>query len=103
MSTRTSRLGRIIVILVTLTMLAAACADDAAETTTTAAETTTTEAATPTTELAACTVDNLNLVTPGRSTIATGDPVLPTLGDRCRRRLQRRPDGQERFRGWSRL
>lgn len=77
MSTRTSRLGRIIVIAVSLAMLATACADDAADTTTTAAETTTTEAATPTTELAACTVDNLNLVTPGTLTIATGDPVFP--------------------------
>jgi len=77
MSRRNSRLGRFLVILVTLTMLAAACADDAAETTTTAAETTTTEAATPTTELAACTVENLNLVTPGTLTIATGDPAYP--------------------------
>ncbi|MDR9449764.1 MAG: ABC transporter substrate-binding protein, partial [Acidimicrobiia bacterium] len=63
-------------ILVALTMLAAACAEDA-ETTTTTAETTTTEATTSTTELAACTVDNLNLVTPGTLTIATGLTVFP--------------------------
>ncbi|MDH5616147.1 MAG: transporter substrate-binding domain-containing protein, partial [Acidimicrobiia bacterium] len=78
MSTRRTRWGRILVIGIALTMLAAACADDAA-TTTTAAETTTTttEATTSTTELAACTVDNLNLVTPGTLTIATGDPAYP--------------------------
>jgi polar amino acid transport system substrate-binding protein len=69
--------GRFLVILVTLAMLAAACADEAAETTTTAGETTTTEAGTSTTELAACTVDNLELVTPGTLTIATGDPAYP--------------------------
>jgi polar amino acid transport system substrate-binding protein len=62
--------------LVALAMLAAACADDA-ETTTTAADTTTTEATTSTTELAACTVENLNLVTPGTLTIATGLTVFP--------------------------
>jgi polar amino acid transport system substrate-binding protein len=69
--------GRFLVILVTLAMLAGACADEAAETTTTAGETTTTEAGTSTTELAACTVDNLELVTPGTLTIATGDPAYP--------------------------
>jgi polar amino acid transport system substrate-binding protein len=76
MSKRRSRLGTFLVILVALTMLAAACADEA-ETTTTAADTTTTEATTSTTELAACTVENLNLVTPGTLTIATGDPAFP--------------------------
>jgi polar amino acid transport system substrate-binding protein len=73
---RTTRLGTFFVILVALAMLTAACADDA-ETTTTAAETTTTEATSSTTELAACTVENLNLVTPGTLTIATGDPAFP--------------------------
>ncbi len=76
MNTRRTRLGTFLVVLVALTMLAAACAEDA-ETTTTAAETTTTEASTSTTELAACTVDNLNLVTPGTLTIATGLTVFP--------------------------
>jgi polar amino acid transport system substrate-binding protein len=76
MNTRRTRLGTFFVILVALTMLAAACAEDA-ETTTTAAETTTTEATTSTTELAACTVENLNLVTPGTLTVATGDPAFP--------------------------
>jgi polar amino acid transport system substrate-binding protein len=76
MNTRRTRLGKYLVILIALTMLAAACADDA-ETTTTAAPTTTTEATTSTTELAACTVENLNLVTPGTLTIATGLTVFP--------------------------
>ena len=77
MRIRQTRLGTFFVILVALTMLAAACADDAETTTTTAAETTTTEATTSTTELAACTVENLNLVTPGTLTIATGLTVFP--------------------------
>ena len=76
MSKRRIRLGKLLVIGTALTMLVAACADDA-ETTTTAADTTTTEATTSTTELAACTVDNLNLVTAGTLTIATGDPAFP--------------------------
>ncbi len=77
MRTHRNRLGTLLVLVVALAMLSAACGSDAAETTTTAAETTTTEAATPTTELAACTVDNLNLVTPGTLTVATGDPAFP--------------------------
>jgi polar amino acid transport system substrate-binding protein len=74
---RTTRFGTFLVVLVALTVLATACADDAETTTTTAAETTTTEATTSTTELAACTVENLNLVTPGTLTIATGLTVFP--------------------------
>lgn len=78
MSTRRTPLGKFLGILVVLTMLAAACGEEAAETTTTtAAESTTTEATTATTELAACAVENLNLVTPGTLTIATGLTVFP--------------------------
>jgi len=76
MITRRTRLGTFLVILIALTILVAACSEDA-ETTTTSTETTTTEATTTTTELAACTVDNLNLVTPGTLTIATGLTVYP--------------------------
>ncbi|MGZ5384325.1 MAG: ABC transporter substrate-binding protein [Acidimicrobiia bacterium] len=77
MNKRHKRSARFLVILVTLAMLGAACADEGGETTSTADETTTTEAGTSTTELAACTVENLTLVTPGTLTIATGDPAFP--------------------------
>jgi len=76
MRTRPNRLGKYVVIVTVLTILVAACADGA-ETTTTAGETTTTEATTSTTGLAACTAENLNLVTPGTLTIATGETAFP--------------------------
>ena len=79
-----------LILFVVLALVAAACgSDDAsgdATTTTTAAttttavnDTTTTTAAatTTTTEPDACAVDQLNLVTPGVLTVATGEPAFP--------------------------
>jgi polar amino acid transport system substrate-binding protein len=77
-----------LILLVVLAMVAAGCGDDdagdtttattAAATTTTAADTTTTTAAaTTTTEADACAIDQLNLVTPGTLTVATGEPAFP--------------------------
>jgi polar amino acid transport system substrate-binding protein len=78
-----------IVVLFVLAMIASACssggsstttteavATTEAQTTTTEAQTTTTEAQTTTTALD-CTVANLNLVTPGQLTVATGEPAFP--------------------------
>ena len=77
-----------LILFVVLAMVAAACGDDdagdtttpttAAATTTTAADTTTTTAAaTTTTEVDACAIDQLNLVTPGTLTAATGETAFP--------------------------
>ena len=78
-----------IVLLVAFALVAAACGDDAADTTaaatttaapttTTAAPTTTTAAPTTTTEAPdPCAIENLNLVEPGTLTIGTGEPVFP--------------------------
>jgi polar amino acid transport system substrate-binding protein len=87
---------RALVVLAALALLTAACGsgnDEGAGTTTTAAATTaapttaapttttaaptTTTVATTTTAMDACAVDNLNLVTPGQLTVATGEPVYP--------------------------
>jgi polar amino acid transport system substrate-binding protein len=77
-----------LILFVVLALVAAACGDDdagdtttpttAAATTTTAANvTTTTAAATTTTEVDACAIDQLNLVTPGILTVATGETAFP--------------------------
>ncbi|NNC93311.1 MAG: transporter substrate-binding domain-containing protein, partial [Acidimicrobiia bacterium] len=79
-----------LILFVVLAMVAAACGDDdaaggdtttpttAAATTTTAADTTTTTtAATTTTEVDACAIDQLNLVTAGKLTPATGETAFP--------------------------
>jgi polar amino acid transport system substrate-binding protein len=77
-----------LILFVALALVAAACGDDdagdttttttAAATTTTAADaTTTTAAVTTTTEVDACAIDQLNLVTPGTLTAATGETAFP--------------------------
>jgi len=79
-----------LILFVVLALVAAACGDDdagdttttpttSAATTTTAADTTTTTAAaTTTTEVVdVCAIDQLNLVTPGILTVATGEPAFP--------------------------
>lgn len=50
--------------MVALVLVVAACGDDAATTTTTAAA-------------QSCEIDDLNLVTPGQLTVATGEPAFP--------------------------
>jgi polar amino acid transport system substrate-binding protein len=68
-----------ILLLTALALVAAACGDDDSADTTTAAPAT----AAPTTALAdACAVENLNLVTAGTLTVATGDTAFPPwVGD----------------------
>ncbi|MBT8203467.1 MAG: ABC transporter substrate-binding protein [Acidimicrobiia bacterium] len=79
-----------LILFVALALVAAACGGDdggsdttttpttAAATPTTAAEgTTTTVADTTTTTADVCAVENLNLVTPGQLTVATGEPAFP--------------------------
>ena len=78
-----------LILFVAVALVAAACGDDdagdtttttAAATTTTAGAadtTTTTAAATTTTEVDACAIDQLNLVTPGTLTVATGETAFP--------------------------
>lgn len=84
-----NRFAKFAGLLLALSLIVAACGDDGAgdTTTTAAADTTTTEepAATTTTDGATtttgdgdeCAVENLNLVTPGTLTVATGEPVFP--------------------------
>lgn len=84
-----NRWARFTAPLLALSLVLAACGDDggAGTTTSVAADTTTTVAAdtTTTTEGATtttgsddeCAVENLNLVTPGTLTVATGEPVFP--------------------------
>lgn len=74
----------LLVLVVALSLVAAACGDSdstdstAATTTTTTAATTTTEATTTTTvAVDACAVDQLTLAEPGTLTVATGEPVFP--------------------------
>ena len=74
----------LLVLVVALSLVAAACGDSdstdttAATTTTTEATTTTTEATTTTTvAVDACAVDQLNLVEAGQLVVATGEPVFP--------------------------
>ena len=77
-----------LILFVALALVAAACGDDDAgdttttttadATTTTAADaTTTTAAVTTTTGVDACAIDQLNLVTPGILTAATGETAFP--------------------------
>lgn len=82
--------SRIVFVLV-LALVAAACGDDdeggGQETSTTAAPTTTTTTAAPTTTAATttttteapppCAIENLNLVSAGTLTVATGEPAFP--------------------------
>jgi len=84
-----NRFARLTALVSALALVLAACGGDGAEdtTTTAAAADTTTEApaATTTTEGATtttgdgdgCAVDNLDVVTPGQVTVATGEPVFP--------------------------
>lgn len=85
-----NRFARLTALVSALALVLAACGGDGAEDTTTtaaAADTTTTEApAAPTTTEGAttttgdgdeCAVDNLDVVTPGQLTVATGEPVFP--------------------------